>query len=238
MMGYVWRPQLLDARGRRIASGRAPATRGRSIQVVALVLVVCGRHHDCWRDGTSADLRFVPPCCAGPLVVRRTRARHLISRGGGSASDGGGASGDDERRNGEGELERPWAWLRDLSRTYEKLWTGEQVTPEDVARDIDLTALSALSTGVFNAYVAAAPAAQPPDCTGYSASGACCPSLACYRELPFGAKVFVTGALLIAARNCLRILSNPSLSSSNSRLGKVLFIAAVCVQLLYTLYGP
>jgi len=132
----------------------------------------------------------------------------------------------------------PFAWLRELNATYSKIVSGEQVTPQDVSNDLDLTTLLSLVLAVFNAYVWAAPPAIPPDCVSYSkTTGACCPSLDCYRDLPYGGKYVVGLALLFNARGAVRNLSNPFLRASSAGV-KSLFVLAVQLQVLWTLFAP
>ncbi|CAK9003633.1 Hypothetical protein (Fragment) [Durusdinium trenchii] len=74
-------------------------------------------------------------------------------------------------------------------------------------QDLDVTFALSLATGTFDSYVKAAPAAQPPDCVSYNTQGACCPSLACYKDLPLGVKIYVTILLLLAMRGGVRMIT-------------------------------
>eukprot|EP00929_Paragymnodinium_shiwhaense_P114334 TRINITY_DN82694_c0_g1_i1.p1 TRINITY_DN82694_c0_g1~~TRINITY_DN82694_c0_g1_i1.p1 ORF type:complete len:224 (+),score=18.90 TRINITY_DN82694_c0_g1_i1:44-715(+) len=125
--------------------------------------------------------------------------------------------------------------------TYRKVLDpkpDDVITYDDFERDVNVSFVSALSQAVFNAYVVAAPPAQAPDCTSYSATlGACCPSLECYRDLPSSAKIFVTGALLLAMWNGVKLVTSPW-QRSGLTTAKCIFITAVAAQLLYTLLGP
>ncbi|CAK9004030.1 Uncharacterized protein SCF082_LOCUS8011 [Durusdinium trenchii] len=109
---------------------------------------------------------------------------------------------DDE--SGRNPLKESW---EGFNATYSKLWTGEQPSAEDVQRDLDVTFALSLATGTFDSYVKAAPAAQPPDCVSYNTQGACCPSLACYKDLPLGVKIYVTILLLLAMRGGVRMIT-------------------------------
>eukprot|EP00435_Cladocopium_sp_Y103_P037313 s1202_g9.t2 len=115
-----------------------------------------------------------------------------------------------EGREERSEVEAAVTWLKEswegFNATYSKIWSGEQVSAED-----------------------AAPPAEPPDCVSYNTKGACCPSLACYKDLPLGLKIYVTILLLLAMRGGVRMISeNPSLSYANA--GKCLFVLAVGTQ--------
>eukprot|EP00434_Breviolum_minutum_P044982 symbB.v1.2.040240.t1/scaffold7093.1/size13368/2 len=82
-----------------------------------------------------------------------------------------------------------------------------------------------LAIGTFDSY--AAPPAVPPDCVSYNTKGACCPSLACYKDLPLGIKIFVTILLLLAMRGSVRKISeNPGYANA----GKCIFVLAVATQ--------
>ncbi|CAJ1367663.1 unnamed protein product [Effrenium voratum] len=144
--------------------------------------------------------------------------------------------GDREESGGAGGI----GWLQEswegFNATYSKLWTGEKVTAEDVQRDLDITVAMSLAIGVFDSYVKVAPPAEPPDCVSYNTRGACCPSLACYKDLPLGLKIYVTILLLLAMRGAVRMVAeNPTLSYGNA--GKCLFVLAVAAQVLTTLYS-
>lgn len=156
----------------------------------------------------------------------RLRAAFPPGDGGGSGSDGIGAAA---------------AWWNALLETYRKRFfpkPGEQVqiSDEEWERDLDVTTGISLVGGVLNSYVVAAPPAVPPDCTSYSPEGACCPSLACYRSVPFGLKLYVTVALLLAVRTSLKNISSPVPRSDSAKL-KCALIAGVSLQTLYTLFG-
>ncbi|CAE7284740.1 unnamed protein product, partial [Symbiodinium microadriaticum] len=158
---------------------------------------------------------------------------------GGSGPRGGNRQGTAEKeQSDEGRLEAMF-WLQKnwegFNATYSKLWTGEQLTADDVQRDLDVTFAMSLAIGIFDSYVRVAPPAQPPDCVSYNTRGTCCPSLECYKDLPMGLKIYVTLLLLLAMRGGVRMISeNPSLSAGNA--GKCLFVLAVAAQVLTTLY--
>ncbi|CAE7776542.1 unnamed protein product [Symbiodinium pilosum] len=110
-------------------------------------------------------------------------------------------------------LQKSW---EGFNATYSKLWTGEQLNADDVQRDLDVTFAMSLAIGMFDSYVRVAPPAQPPDCVSYNTKGICCPSLACYKDLPMGLKIYVTLLLLLAMRGGVRMISeNPSLSAGS-----------------------
>lgn len=105
-----------------------------------------------------------------------------------------------------------------------------------LVRRLDINVAGCLVAGVFNSYVNVAEPAEPPDCMSYSREGACCPSLACYRSLPYGVKTFVTIYFCLGIFNCLRTALNPGLQSSDVFV-KYLFMAGVQASILFTLYG-
>eukprot|EP00445_Apocalathium_hangoei_P026747 CAMPEP_0203921762 /NCGR_PEP_ID=MMETSP0359-20131031/61874_1 /ASSEMBLY_ACC=CAM_ASM_000338 /TAXON_ID=268821 /ORGANISM="Scrippsiella Hangoei, Strain SHTV-5" /LENGTH=223 /DNA_ID=CAMNT_0050849511 /DNA_START=11 /DNA_END=680 /DNA_ORIENTATION=+ len=199
--------------------------------IVGIVVAVAGG------AGGSAGMSCFVPAAGAKRQATASRLRPQSERGllplaaDGTDKSRGSGPGDD------GEPERyTLAWLLKLLDGYRRSWSGERIGLQDLERDVDFSAASILSTGVFNAYVVAAPPAQAPDCMSYSPDGDCCPSLACYRNLPLGTKVFVTGALLLAIRNSLKLIFNPTLQGTNIWV-KSIFIAAMSSQVLYTLMG-
>eukprot|EP00439_Symbiodinium_sp_Y106_P015416 s1034_g2.t1 len=177
-------------------------------------------------------------CCALAVMtaISALTSCGFVGPRGGSGPDR--QSTAEKERSDEGRLEAI-SWLQrnweGFNATYSKLWTGEQLTADDVQRDLDVTFAMSLAIGIFDSYVRVAPPAQPPDCVSYNTRGTCCPSLACYKDLPIGLKIYVTLLLLLAMRGAVRMISeNPSLSASNA--GKCLFVLAVAAQVLTTLY--
>lgn len=196
-------------------------TRRRWPGLVLVVAALAARSHTTFRPLESRlclrSATFVPPAGRAKGTPARQPPSHCATVRRAGAAPGGNKDEDDG----------PLKWLEATWRTAADFY---------LARRLDLNVAGSLVAGVFNSYVLAAEPAHFPDCTSYSPEGACCPSLACYRSMPFGVKTFVTVYLTLGIFGCLRTVAATG-SSNTEVVVKLLFIAGVQASIILTLNG-